>query len=230
MSNKIIAFANMKGGVGKSSICIALANYLTMARIPVIVVDADLQQSILTLREDEKDTFKDSAEPWQIIPMDTTYSNDKEKKVVVKQISNTLDSLKQVDATILIDCPGNASDDSVKYIYNVADVIVVPMDFTKITVNSTKSFAELLKAMKEASLTKARVYFLPNKFDERRKQLQREEVKHMLKKYGIVGTRINNRSDIERISTFTFPAKIRGFFRFAFESLTEFIYGEKITL
>ena len=81
MENKIIAFANMKGGVGKSSLCIALANYLTMAKIPVVVVDADLQQTIATLREDEKQEYQDTPEPWRILSLDTSYSNDKEKRI-----------------------------------------------------------------------------------------------------------------------------------------------------
>lgn len=230
MKNKIIAFANMKGGVGKSSICIALADYLTLAGVPVVVVDADLQQSIATLREQEKEKYKDAPEPWQILPLDTTYSNDKGKKNVVNKIKETLSGLKQVPATILIDCPGNASDDAVKYIYNAADVIVVPMDFTAITVNTTKSFATLLKAMQDNSLTNAKIFFLPNKYDERRKQLKREEIKSQLSTYGYVGTRINNRADIERISTFVFPSKIKGFFKFAFENLTQFVYGKKIIL
>lgn len=220
----------MKGGVGKSSLCMALANYLTMARKAVVVVDADLQQTITTLREQEKQEYKDAPEPWRVISLDTSYSNDKEKIKVIDRIKGTLSKLKNVPATILIDCPGNASDDAVKYIYNAADVIVVPMDFTRITVNTTKAFAEMLNAMKEAKLMKADVYFQPNKYDERRKQMQREEVKHMLKPFGYIGTRVNNRSDIERISTYTFPSKIRGFFRYPLEAMTEFIYGEKTTI
>lgn len=220
----------MKGGVGKSSLCIALANYLTMAKIPVVVVDADLQQTIATLREDEKKEYKDNQEPWRVLTLDTSYSNDKEKKKIIERIRETLSKLKSVPATILIDCPGNASDDAVKYIYNASDVIVIPMDFTRITVSTTKTFAEMLHTMKAAKLMKANVYFQPNKYDERRKQMQREEVKHMLKPFGYMGTRVNNRSDIERISTYTFPSKIRGFFRFPLEAMTEFIYGNKITL
>jgi chromosome partitioning protein len=230
MENKIIAFANMKGGVGKSSLCIALANYLTMAKIPVVVVDADLQQTIATLREDEKQEYQDTPEPWRILSLDTSYSNDKEKKNIIEGIKKTLAKLKSVPATILIDCPGNASDDAIKYIYNAADVVVVPMDFTRITVNTTKTFAEMLQTMKSSKLMKANVYFQPNKYDERRKQLQRDEVKHIFKEYGYMGTRVNNRSDIERISTYAFPSKVRGFFRYPFEALAEFIYGKKITL
>lgn len=227
---KIIAFANMKGGVGKSSICIGLANYLTMAGYPTVVVDADLQQSVASLREKERVNFKDQEEPWPIMPLDTTYYDDKGKKKIVANIESFIQSMKTTKATFLIDCPGNASDDPVKYIYAAADVIVVPMDFTEITVSSTEKFAQLLQSMKDVGLVSAKIYFLPNKYDERRKQLLREEVKHKLKKYGEVGTRINNRADIERISTYTFPAKIRGFFRFPFEALTRFIYGKTITV
>lgn len=228
--NKIIAFANMKGGVGKSSVCIALADWLTMAGVPTVVVDADLQQSIASLRDREKDSYKGQEAPWQIMKLNTTYFDDKGKKQVEENIRQTLDKIRKIPATFLIDCPGNASDDPVKYIYNAADVIVIPMDFTAITVDSTEKFASLLQRMKDAGLVSAKIYFLPNKYDERRKQVLRDEVKGRLKKFGYLGTRINNRSDIERISTYSFPSRIRGFFKYAFEALIQFVYGKAVNI
>lgn len=219
--NKIVVFANKKGGVGKSTCCIALADYLTLAKVPVVVVDADnFQPSIVDLREEDSHEFEGEA-PWQILSLDTS-----KKKTVL----DGLDLYKQIPGTVLIDCPGNISDDAVKYIYAAADVIVIPMDFSTMTVQATKSFAELLQRMKDAGAVKAKLYFLPNKFDERRKQLRREEIKSQLGSYGYVGTRINNRADIERISTYNFPAKLKGYFRFAYEDLTQFIYDKKIVL
>ena len=43
--NKIIVFANQKGGVGKSTLCILLADYLAYWKKDVCIIDTDLQQS-----------------------------------------------------------------------------------------------------------------------------------------------------------------------------------------
>lgn len=227
--NKIIAFANMKGGSGKTTLCTAFASYLTAARMPVVVVDSDLQGSITSDREDDKNTFGDTPEPWQIIPLDTTFSSDKEKRVVEKNIQSTLEKLKQLPLTVLIDCPGD-SDVTLRYIYNAADVIVIPFEMTRKSLSATIAFAKMLKEMEDNGLSNAELYFIPNRFVEREKNLDREQVKHILKEYGILGTRVNERTDVKRINTYAFPAKLRGIFRYAFEALTEFIYGKKVIL
>ncbi len=42
-----IVFGNQKGGVGKSTLCIMLANYLTLVKKKqVLVIDMDFQKSI----------------------------------------------------------------------------------------------------------------------------------------------------------------------------------------
>ena len=52
--NKIILFArNIKGGVGKTTLCATFANYLRMDGKKVVVVDADLQQSLAFHRQDD---------------------------------------------------------------------------------------------------------------------------------------------------------------------------------
>ena len=50
MKYKIVLFANQKGGVGKSTLCTFLAHDLTAKDRPVVVADADLQQSLFQLR------------------------------------------------------------------------------------------------------------------------------------------------------------------------------------
>ena len=58
--NKIIVFANQKGGVGKSTLCILLANYLTYWKKDVCIIDTDIQQSATLQREQDKQTFGDA--------------------------------------------------------------------------------------------------------------------------------------------------------------------------
>ena len=46
----IVTFANQKGGVGKTTLCIAFANYLFSKGVRVTVIDADFQHSIVKRR------------------------------------------------------------------------------------------------------------------------------------------------------------------------------------
>ena len=45
-NNVIIVFANQKGDVGKSTLCLLLANYLVYWKKNVCIIDTDLQRQI----------------------------------------------------------------------------------------------------------------------------------------------------------------------------------------
>ena len=51
MKNKKVVFANQKGGVGKSTLCILFANYLASKGKDVCIIDTDLQKTILMQRQ-----------------------------------------------------------------------------------------------------------------------------------------------------------------------------------
>ena len=42
MENRIVLFSNIKGGVGKTTLCALFASYLAEKGIPVFAMDADL--------------------------------------------------------------------------------------------------------------------------------------------------------------------------------------------
>ena len=48
--NHFVLFSNIKGGVGKSSLCTLFAHYLTAQGEEVAVVDADIQRTIIRQR------------------------------------------------------------------------------------------------------------------------------------------------------------------------------------
>ena len=56
-NNVIIVFANQKGGVGKSTLCLLLANYLVYWKKDVCVIDTDLQQSASLQRQIDEQQF-----------------------------------------------------------------------------------------------------------------------------------------------------------------------------
>ena len=50
MKNNIIAVANWKGGCGKTLVSALLCHYLRLKEIPVMAIDADVQQSLFRQR------------------------------------------------------------------------------------------------------------------------------------------------------------------------------------
>ena len=222
MENKIVVFANQKGGVGKTSLAISLAHWLTLGNIPVLFVDADLQQSAATLRNEDAENFS-TPEPWKIYSLDITSKED---------VKTMLAKLKNLPGTVIIDSPGSLDNDNVKYIFNAADVIVVPIEYSRVAIDSTAKFAEVLKRMKDAGFLSAKVYYLPNKFDERSKKVDRSEIVNRLENIiGIVGTRVNERASIKNeLTTYSFPASVKGCFKYAFAALTGEIYGKSVNL
>lgn len=56
-NNVIIVFDNQKGGVGKSTLCLFLENYLVYWKKNVCVIDTDLQQSASLQRQIDEQQF-----------------------------------------------------------------------------------------------------------------------------------------------------------------------------
>ena len=99
----IVTFSNRKGGVGKSSLCISLANYWSAQDIPVRVIDVDPQQSLLTARE--MDLKTDTAHlPKFDIQRFELYNELNKLPEYVRQ-------LKQSGCHILFDAPGGMGND-----------------------------------------------------------------------------------------------------------------------
>ena len=63
MKNRKIVFANQKGGVGKSTLCILFANYLAWKGKSVCIIDTDLQKTILMQRQKDTQIYEDWDEP-----------------------------------------------------------------------------------------------------------------------------------------------------------------------
>ena len=72
MKNKIIIFSNIKGGVGKTTLCALFASYLAEKGCPVIAIDADLQASLYRHRQREKDVAPEAQIPWNVELLDTS--------------------------------------------------------------------------------------------------------------------------------------------------------------
>lgn len=175
MENKIVLFSNIKGGVGKTTLCALFASYLAENGIPIIAIDADLQASLYRHRQREQDVAVEVQALWNVDLLDTADS---------KQLKKIMTQLKKVPGIVLIDCPGNLNDRNLEYIYKNADTAVIPISFDPDTVDATGIFIKALKSVSEAQLV-----FIPNRIitSERKSEelRQRAQTTELL---GLVGT------------------------------------------
>ena len=151
MKNKIVIFSNIKGGVGKTTLCALFANHLIEHGFPSFVIDADLQASLFRHRQREKDAAPDAQIPWNVEMLDTSDH---------KRLVQVMGKLKEVPGIVLIDCPGNLNDRNLAYIYQSADTAIVPISFDADTVDATGIFVKALKSVSSAGLI-----FIPNRIN-----------------------------------------------------------------
>lgn len=155
MKNKIIVTAALKGGVGKSTLCSLLASYLVKNGIPVAVLDADIQQSIMQHRQLDLKEHPDAIVPWQVNSL--IAATEKDMMAVMEKIKAKL-SEDGTEACILIDCPGNVQDQALKFVYHAADIIIVPFHYDCDSIHATEQFLDMLR-----KVTDARILLQPNR-------------------------------------------------------------------
>lgn len=204
MKNRIIVFANQKGGVGKSTLCILFANYLAYKHKPVCIIDTDLQKTIMMQRKKDEEVFEGEA-PYSVQDFDVTDPDT---------MQQLMDSARQVDGFVLLDSPGNVSEDGLVPMFTGADFIVIPYEYEDKTLDSTGTFVGVLNALREANPDmKGEMFFVPNRIDarigtsdENRMWRQTDQI---FKKIGHVTPRIASRATLKRINTYELLATQR---------------------
>lgn len=208
---KIVLYTNVKGGVGKTTLCGIFGTYLANSSRTVAVVDADLQQSLFRHRKRDLQSNPDAILPWEI---NTLRGRTPEEVAII------MEGLKQLPYDVIIDCPGNLVDPNLEAIYSNADIAVVPIHYDSDTLDATKMFCETFKAH-----FGAKMFFVPNgivSVEERREHLQQERDKaiELLKAYGTVTPRIKRSVVISDYNTLL-PLTIyqRNAVKYAFEPI-----------
>ena len=132
-----VVFANQKGGVGKSTLCILFADYLAWKGRPVCVIDTDLQKSVLMQRRKDAAIHSGQDEPYGVQDFDVAEPD------AMRQL---VDSASEVEGFVLFDTPGNVSQDGLLPLFAGADFIVCPFDYEDKTLDSTGTFVSVLSA------------------------------------------------------------------------------------
>lgn len=189
----VIIIGNQKGGAGKSTLTLLLANYLTQTKkCKVTVLDMDYQQSIS--QKFEKAKILENAEPYEVLafgladfPMMADTIRDNPKDIV------------------LIDLPGKLDDDGLIGVFKAAHVAICPFAYDEFSFDSTIPFALVLKKINP----EVHLLFVPNRIKANVKYEIKVDVNEQLNHLGHVTEAIADRIDFQRTNTFQTPINVQ---------------------
>jgi chromosome partitioning protein len=190
--NMIILIGNQKGGAGKSTFTMLLANYLTLSRhCKVTVIDMDYQQSIVQKYQRAK--LLENAEPYEVIAASLeTYPH------MLKVLNENQDDL------VLIDLPGKLDDDGLIPVFQSADLVLCPFSYDEFSFESTVLFSVVLQKINP----EVQVTFIPNRIKANVRYETQQEVDQQLGNFGLVTLSIPDRIDFQRVNTFRTPESL----------------------
>ncbi len=213
MKNKKILFANQKGGVGKSTLCILFANYLAWKKYDVCIIDTDLQKTISMQRKKDAEIFTDMEEPYGVQNFDVQ---------APEMMQALMESASQTEGFVLFDTPGNVSEDGLVPMFTGADFIVCPYEYEEKTLDSTGTFVQVINALKKSTPEmQAKLFFVPNRIDVRIGKADElkmwKQIDALFKQLGSVTPRVTARAALKRINTFEITAAQREAVKPAFD-------------
>lgn len=190
----VIIIGNQKGGAGKSTLTLLLANYLTRERgCTVTVIDMDYQQSIS--QKFQKAKLLENPEPYQVMP-----ANLEQYPAMQKVLSENPYDI------VLVDLPGKLDDDGLIPVFRSADLVICPFCYDELSFDSTVLFSVVLNSINpEAEIT-----FIPNRIKANVRYETQMEVDQQLSHFGQVISGLPDRVDFQRVTTFRTPEPLVG--------------------
>lgn len=198
----IICFANQKGGVGKSTLATLYANHLAEEGKSVIIFETDIQRSIFGQRQDDINFWGEGEEKYDI-----RFFNLKNADDSVVLMGKAHEILEQMpDATIILDVPGNITEDYLVPIFVHSDYLAVPYFYEKITLSSTSVFVKVIGALRNKyKEMKSKMVFIPNMVKKNAGTAAElklfADCDSVFKNFGEVAPKIYDRMEFKRINT-----------------------------
>lgn len=193
--NRIIVFANQKGGAGKTSLCVMMAHWLTDQGKNVLVYDADAQQTLLDHRADDLKANPNISPKWEVRHMNAL---DREQTV------RELEQAAQFMGYVLIDAPGALVYPGLTPILQTADAVAIPFSYDYNVLKSTLKFIKVLLS-DDIQQETSRLFFIPNKIAKgigTKEELERnEQANKELSKCGTLTYPVKRFVGMERYST-----------------------------
>ncbi|MCI1682808.1 MAG: ParA family protein [Bacteroides sp.] len=223
--NIIITFANQKGGVGKTTLCTLFANYLVAHRKKVLVIDCDVQQTISFRRKADLQKYMDVTIPYNIQPFNIANATN---------VQNLMTNLRKMQGIILIDAPGNLTQQGLIPIFVNSDYVICPFQYEVTSINATATFISFIyKIRAKLSEDVAQLFLVDNSHDKRFGKKEELDLWRMTAKrfseYGYITPMVEYRAEMRRYTTLylmkTQEAIISPAFDFIYNHI--FIKGEK---
>jgi chromosome partitioning protein len=188
----IILFANQKGGVGKSTLAVLFANYLSLVQNKeVVIFDMDNQRSIYN-----------KVQAAQVLENKPLYEVEAAE---MEQFSTINEIVREKEGLItILDVAGNIENDNLIPIFKGVDLIICPFAYDEFSVGATIDFSEVVRTLNE----KANIVFIPNRIRANVKYETLESVNKVLLNFGAVTKSLPERIDFQRITTFETPQSI----------------------
>ena len=148
----LLCIANQKGGSGKTTTAMNLAGGLSRAEYPVLVIDADPQESAVIW----------SSAAGAVLPFRVSRAADLADDVLSSLMHGTDYEV------VVVDCPPGVADDHgpatlfARLALKLADAILVPLRPSTLDFSSTSSFVAYLEATRSAANPGQRVLVLLN--------------------------------------------------------------------
>ncbi|MCQ6957639.1 ParA family protein [Mucilaginibacter aquariorum] len=205
----VIIIGNQKGGAGKSTLTLLLANYLTQNKsCRVTVLDMDYQQSIS--QKFEKAKILENTEPYDVLAFALS-----DFPVMAETIKHNPKDI------VLIDLPGKLDDDGLIKVFKAAQVAVCPFAYDEFSFESTVPFALVLKKINPD----VHILFVPNRIKANVKYEIKSDVNEQLNQLGLVTAPIADRIDFQRTNTFQTPLAVQALLLPVFDRIfKEFIH------
>lgn len=207
-SNKTVAFANQKGGCGKTTLCTLFADYLTDQGIPACVIDADLQKTISYIRAENlrKEKIEEGDVPWLVQGFDIKKPKTATVDEFLKTINSLMDTAAKLEGCVLFDTPGNLTEDALAAIYSKVDYIICPYMYDQATLTSTGVFIKVVEVLKKSFPDmKAKLLFIPNAVQKGVGQKEElvlwKQIDKIFAERGVVCPKIERRVCVQRYST-----------------------------
>ena len=196
----IVTFANQKGGVGKTTLCVTFANYLVAKGVRVVIIDCDFQHSILKCRKADLKKYGEELVPYEI------WAYEPDSKEAMTSLIEKLHNDPELDV-VLMDSPGSLHAEGLVPMFVNSDIIVVPFHYDLVTIPSTASFLLFLDRLRQVvgEGMNAQLFIIPNLNDnrvgKRSELILWDNTRETFSNYGYVTGKIPRRADMERFST-----------------------------
>ena len=208
----IITFAQQKGGVGKTTLAIAFANYLVLTKNKKVnVYDFDFQRSFYSKWEEDEELNQEPS-LYQVKALENSNAFLVEDFV----------KMKESEEIYLFDL-GGTIDDEYMEVLMYSDILIIPFEYSEITTKSTMMFISMLGAIDSS----AELVFLRSKMDKGYNYKTQEHTDKQLELYGkILPAPIYKRNEMQSISTRRLTYIQKKAVKDTFEELIEYIKEE----